>query len=210
VPIGLAELHESDDDVVLSGVTADQLRSLPEYDEDDFGDDHENRVRGVFGEAGIVGAGAFDASRDSDYYSHEHFNDENLYRNRQARESKGSIPVIREELEIGKKKVETGGIRLRSRIVENTVKEDITLREEKVSITRTPVNRDATPEDLATDTLEGTETTEFPIVSKEARVVEEISLSKDVTEHNETIRDTVRNTEVDVDRIDNNDSKSRS
>jgi stress response protein YsnF len=46
------------------------------------------------------------------------------------------------------------------------------------------------------------------VVNKEARVVEEIRLAKEVDEHNETIRDTVRHTEVDVDHIEDNSGKS--
>ena len=47
--------------------------------------------------------------------------------------------------------------------------------------------------------IELTERSEVPVVNKEARVVEEVKISKDVTERNETVRDTVRSTEVDVD-----------
>src|SRR5215212_4753132 len=34
IPIGLAELHKDDDDVILPNVQATQLTSLPEYDKD--------------------------------------------------------------------------------------------------------------------------------------------------------------------------------
>ncbi|MEJ7559544.1 MAG: YsnF/AvaK domain-containing protein [Pedobacter sp.] len=113
------------------------------------------------------------------------------------------IPVIEEELHVGKKEVETGGVRLRSRIVERPVEESIRLREEHVNIERTPVDRLATSADF--DGLEGTveltETAERAVVAKEARVVEEVSLDKEVTEREETISDTVRHTEVDTEEI---------
>src|SRR5438270_11417418 len=35
IPIGLAELSEKGDDVILNNVTVDQLRSLPEYNDDE-------------------------------------------------------------------------------------------------------------------------------------------------------------------------------
>jgi uncharacterized protein (TIGR02271 family) len=115
----------------------------------------------------------------------------------------GTIPVIEEELQVGKKEVETGGVRLRSRIVERPVEESIRLREEHVNIERTPVDRPATAADF--DGLEGTveltEHAERAVVAKEARVVEEVSLDKEVTERNETISDTVRRTEVDAEEI---------
>ncbi len=59
-----------------------------------------------------------------------------------------SVKVIKEDLQVGKRTVETGGARLRSRIVERPVAESVRLREERVRVERTPVNRVATPDDL--------------------------------------------------------------
>ncbi len=113
-----------------------------------------------------------------------------------------TIKVIEENLEVGKRTVETGGVRLRSRIVARPVEESVRLREERVRVTRTPVNRPATAADLNAfqeGEISVTEHAEVPVVSKTANVVEEISVGKEVTERDETIRDTVRNTEVDID-----------
>jgi uncharacterized protein (TIGR02271 family) len=207
VPIGIAQLHDKGDDVVLSGVTADQIRSLPAYDKDTFGSDAENRIRNVFGGAGgaAVAASALTPgtgrNSDDDFYDHDHFNEDNLYRNRNAKaEDATTIPVIEEELQVGKREVEKGGIRLRTRVVESPVSENINLREEKVTVNRTPVDRPANASDLQEGEIEITERAEVPVVSKEARVVEEVSLNKEVTEREETVSDTVRKTEVDVDR----------
>ena len=79
VPIGIAELHESDDDVVLPGITADQLLALPEYNEDRFSTEDETNTRNVFGG---LGAGGLTAAGTEDFYTTPHFNEENLYRNR--------------------------------------------------------------------------------------------------------------------------------
>lgn len=210
LPIGMAQLHKDDDDVLLSGVTAAQLSSLPDYDDDSLSGDFEDKVRSVFGYGGAAAAGtaALSSTRGDDYYNHDHFNEDNLHRNRRGdSDTNTSIPVIQEDVDVSKQTVETGGIRLRSRIVENQVQKDITLREEKVSVSRTPVDRPATSADLREDTLEVTERSEVPLVNKEARVVEEISLNKDVTERDEVIRDTVRSTEVDVDKLDGNTDK---
>ena len=117
-----------------------------------------------------------------------------------------TIKVIEENLEVGKRIVETGGVRLRSRIVAKPVEESIRLREERVSVQRNPVNRPATAADLNAfqdGRIELTEHKEVPVVSKTATVVEEISVGKDVTERDEVIRDTVRKTEVDIDDTTN-------
>jgi len=116
----------------------------------------------------------------------------------------GSLPVIEEELEVGKRVVETGGVRLRSRVIERPVEEHIRLREEHVHVERNPVNRDATAADFNNfkeGTIELTEHAEVPVVGKEARVVEEVRLETEVEERNEVVRDTVRSTEVDVENL---------
>lgn len=121
-------------------------------------------------------------------------------------DTEGTISVIQEDLQIGKRMTETGGVRVRSRIVEKPVEESLRLREERVRIQRTPVDRVATDADM-TAFQEGeismTEHAEVPVVNKEARVVEEISVNREVNERTETVRDTVRNTEVDVDDTTN-------
>ena len=50
--------------------------------------------------------------------------------------------------------------------------------------------------------IEAVERAEEAVVSKQARVVEEVALSKDVDTRTETVRDTVRKTEVEVENED--------
>lgn len=116
-----------------------------------------------------------------------------------------TIQIIEENIQVGKREVETGGVRLRSRIVETPFTENVSLREEHVRVERTKVDRAATNADLTNfqeGTIELTERAEVPVVSKEARIVEEVSLGKDVEHREETISDTVRKTEVDVEQIE--------
>lgn len=120
-------------------------------------------------------------------------------------ESDMTIPVIEEDLTVGKRTVESGGVRVRSRVVEKPVKETLRLREEHIVVDRRPVNREATQADfdnLQEGDIELTERAERAVVGKEARVVEEIAIGKTVTEHEETVSDTVRKTQVDVDQVD--------
>lgn len=331
IPIGLAQLHEDDDDVILPNITVDQLSSLPEYDYDALNPEVERTVYGVF-----AGAGASALEANTSLYDHDYYNENNLYQRRQGSSNariegktvigifengfeaqnaitqlKGSgfdnnridlstrgddnddndhesgitnffsnlfsdhdeasryseiakrgsivtvharsseeamraaqildqygakdfdesynqlgmqdrgnlsgdqtsetrIPIIEEELQVGKKQVETGGARLRSKIVEHPVEESVRLRSERINIERNPVNRPATETDLnrmEDKTIEVSGTQEIPVVNKEARVVEEVSLNKTVEENDETIHDTVRKTKVDVDKL-SDDSKT--
>jgi stress response protein YsnF len=122
------------------------------------------------------------------------------------------LDVIREDIEIGKREVERGGVRLRSRIVEKPVEETVRLREEHVTVNRNPVDRATTDKDFGNfqdRDIEMIERDEVPVVRKESRVVEEVSLNKEVEEREETIRDTVRSTEVDVENINRDKNSDR-
>lgn len=112
-----------------------------------------------------------------------------------------SIPVVEEELNVGKREVETGHVRVRSRIIERPVEQTLRLREERVNVERTPTDRPATESDFATsqDEIEIRTTAEIPVVQKEARVVEEVRLKKDVREREQVVKDKVRRKDVEVD-----------
>lgn len=115
----------------------------------------------------------------------------------------GTIPVVEEHLEVGKRSVETGHVQVKSHVVETPVNESVTLREEHAAIERRPVDRPASEADLANfreETIEVRETAEQAVVNKTARVVEEVVVGKTATSTTQEISDTVRKTVVDVER----------
>ncbi len=117
-----------------------------------------------------------------------------------------AIPVVEEELQVGKRVVQRGGVRVYTHTVDKPVQEQVNLREEHVRVDRRPADRPVTDADRAAlrdQNIEVVETTEEPVVSKTARVVEEVVIGKDVKERTETVRDSVRHTEVDVQPIGN-------
>ena len=111
-----------------------------------------------------------------------------------------TIPVVREELQVGKRLVQRGGVRIVNSVTEQPVSEEIRLREEHVNVERRPADRPATEHDLKAgeEVIEITEMAEEPVVGKRTRVVEEVVVDKDVTERTETIHDTVKRKDVDV------------
>jgi uncharacterized protein (TIGR02271 family) len=118
-----------------------------------------------------------------------------------------TIEVVEEDVHIGKRQVESGGVRVTSHMREVPVEEEVRLREEHVNIERRPVNRPATEADMKNfreGSIEVRETHEEAVVGKEARVVEEIHVSKDVDERTEKVRDTVRRTDVEVEQLGGN------
>ncbi len=123
-----------------------------------------------------------------------------------------NIPVIEEELQVGKRAVKTGGVRVETHIAERPVEETVSLREENVIVERRPVDRAVTDADMSA-VKEGdftvAERAEQAVVGKQARVVEEVVIGKDVTERTETVQDTVRRTDVEVEELSGEQIKNR-
>jgi len=115
-----------------------------------------------------------------------------------------AIPVVQEELKVGKREVQRGGARIYSRVVETPVNESVGLREEHVEVQRRAVDQPINPSDVAAfkeQSIEMRETAEEAVVQKSARIVEEVTIGKQVSERQEQIHDTVRHTEVEVERL---------
>ncbi len=114
----------------------------------------------------------------------------------------GTIRLAEESLAVGKRAVSGGTTRVRRYVVETPVEEQVTLQDERVVIDRRPVTGGQPVAAEFTDkTIEMTETHEEPVVSKTARVTEEVRLHKQATERVETVRDTVRRDEVEVEQV---------
>lgn len=113
-----------------------------------------------------------------------------------------TMPVVEEELRVGKRGVRGGRVRVYREVTEAPAQETIRLRDEAVHVERRPADRPATGEPglFQNETIEMMESREEPVVTKQARVVEEVDVRKDVRERDETIRDTVRRSDVRVER----------
>lgn len=111
------------------------------------------------------------------------------------------IPLGEEQLRVGKRLAQGGRVRVRSYVVETPVEETVTLRDEHVSVERRTVDRAPTQADevlFSERVIEATESDEEAVVSKTAHVTGEVVVSKTADERVETVRDTVRRTEVEV------------
>jgi stress response protein YsnF len=124
---------------------------------------------------------------------------------REQSEETTSAQVIEESLEVGKTKVSTGK-RLATEISEREVQETVNLHEENVEVERTRADRTLKPSEadkaFKETTVEVTAYSEKPVVSKEARVVEEVALSKNSGEREATVSGTVRRQDVVVEDVD--------
>lgn len=123
------------------------------------------------------------------------------------------IPVVEEELRIGKREVSRGGVRVRSYVVSEPVTEQVRLRDQHVEVERRPVTGASTvrPEEvdrlMQDRTIELAETREEAVVDKQAVVREEVVVHRSADERVETVSDTVRHTEVDIEDIGGRDHR---
>ena len=113
------------------------------------------------------------------------------------------IPLAEEVLTVGTRKVASGTTRIRRYVVETPVEKQVTLvREHVVVERRRPVTDKVTGEMLTELTVEMVETDEVPVVGKTVRLKEEVVVRTERTEYVETVRDTVRQDEVEVEHAD--------
>jgi uncharacterized protein (TIGR02271 family) len=115
------------------------------------------------------------------------------------------MPVVEEDLRVGKREVESGRVRVQRRLLERPVEEQVTLREARAVVERRPADRPAGEADLQAfqeQTIELRETREEAVVEKTTRVVEEVRVGTEVNERTETVRDTVRRSDVEVESVD--------
>jgi stress response protein YsnF len=169
--------YEADSDTTLSGGAQPQTSTLL------AGDSHQSHT--------AYGSGSMQQGE--------------LPNGKQQVRQEGTMDVVQEEIKVGKRTVDRGGVRVIQRVSEKPVRELIRLREERATVDRRAVDRPATAEDLSNfreGTIEVRETTEEPVVAKSARVVEEVRVGKDVQEREQTIEDTVRRKDVDVERME--------
>jgi uncharacterized protein (TIGR02271 family) len=112
-----------------------------------------------------------------------------------------TIRLAEERLAVGKRAVSGGTTRVRRYVVETPVEEQVALQDEKVVVDRRPVTGGQPVAEFTDKTIEMTETNEEAVVSKTARVTEEVSLRKQATDRVETVKDTVRREEVEIEQV---------
>lgn len=113
------------------------------------------------------------------------------------------LEVIEENMEVGKEQVERGRMRIYNVVTEREVSQNVPLRDETLRVQRRPVNRsiEIDPEIFKPRSFEMVETDEIAKVKKTARVVEEVSLDKEVGQKMETIKQTLRRQDVQVEEV---------
>jgi uncharacterized protein (TIGR02271 family) len=113
------------------------------------------------------------------------------------------LRLAEEQLEVGKKLVEQGTTRIRRFVTEKPVEASVTLHEEHAQVVRRAITDPSYVQDIdwSDTTVEVLETAEQAVVSKSSHIAEEVVVGKTGSDRVETVHDTVRRQQVEVERL---------
>lgn len=122
----------------------------------------------------------------------------------EMREDALRVPIVKESLTAEKRTEQAGEVRVKKDVVEERESLQVPVTREEVTINRVAVDRAVSgDEGITTDgqTIRVPVTAEKVTVGKEARVVEELEISKRSVTEQEQVEGTVRREEVHVDEL---------
>jgi stress response protein YsnF len=116
------------------------------------------------------------------------------------------LDVVEQKVNIGKREVARGGVRIRTFVAERPVHEEVQLRDERIDVTRErvdePISQGSADSTFTEDEFVVTARGEEAVVGKETRVVERVHVGKTVDTRTESIDETERRRDVEVERLD--------
>lgn len=111
------------------------------------------------------------------------------------------MQLSEESLQVGKREVAAGQVRLRKVVKTERQEVPVDLRREEIQVERVPAQGDTVPENAFSEQeVTMTATREEPVVAKEAHVTDEVRIGKDVQTEQQTVSGETRHEEVDVQR----------
>ena len=217
VPIGYARLDRSGDRVMVDNIASSDLRTMPAYDQSPVTRDYENTLRDRFmGGAAATGAaatgaaamgtGAASTSHDTDFYTHDSFDDNRFYgRQTGTNANEQRLTLSEEELAVGKREVQAGAVEVNKRVETEHVRESVPVTHEEAVVERRPITdpmaaRGATIGEGETIRVPLTE--EEVVAEKRAVAKEELVVRKTEVTETETLEADLRRERAEVHRTD--------
>lgn len=198
VPAQAAEVDERNRRIRLP-FTAEQVKAAPAFDATaDLDNDSESRVTKYYATHGFRGyrydQGASQQTSTAAQAASA--------RSQRQTQDEARVQLKEEEVKVGKREVEYGGVRLRKVVRTEVINQPVELKREEIVIERVP----ATDATARTDANFQEKELYIPlrreeaVVSKEAHVREEVRLGKRKETERQEVRETVRKEDVEIDR----------
>jgi len=201
VPLGVAQIDQRNEKVVLSQVTAEQLVSLPSYQKDRFTRDTETLIRNRMG----IGSAQ---TTDRDFYDNALFDEGRFYgTRREGTEEERRIPLAEEELAVGTRPIQAGEVDIKKTVETQHVQKQVPVTREEVEVERRPVSADhiaqAQPADIGEEEIRVPLTEEEVVVEKRPVVKEELVVKKRATESTRDVEADIKKERIDIDKRGN-------
>ena len=117
----------------------------------------------------------------------------------EKRGNEGEITRSEEELQVGKRDVERGQLKVHKWVETDQVDVPVEVQREKARVYREPVNEPTGERAIGEDSMEVTLREEEPVVQKQAVAKERIGIDKEVETEERTVSDEVRKERIDID-----------
>ncbi|MEO7599157.1 MAG: PRC and DUF2382 domain-containing protein [Opitutus sp.] len=177
--------------------TSDMVKAAPTFDSaHELTEESEASIRRHFGDTGAIGM------EDRPTYNEEYV-DQPRHSSRAKPDDETTLRLKTEELKVGKREVEYGGVRLRKIVRTETVNQPVQLQREEIVIERVPVQGDpvgATDETFTDEEIYIPLRREEAVIEKSVRTTEEIHVGKRRETDQRDISDTVRREDVEIEQ----------
>jgi uncharacterized protein (TIGR02271 family) len=179
--------HVSDDGLTVA-YAKDHVKDSPDIDQEEISQETEAQL------ASFYGLGYSERQSDTGLT-------EGSPRGRAGQRSADADQAMtrsEEEIEVGKRDVESGSARLRKWVETEPVALDVELRHEVARVTREPIDQPVGDHEFGEEQVEVPLHEEKPVVQKQAVAKERVGLQKDVRRETETVQDELRKEHVEV------------
>ena len=196
VPAHQAQVNEESRKIRLP-YTSDMVKAAPTFESaDDITEESEMSIRRHFGDVGSIG------TQDRASYN-EQYVDQPRRSATVTPEDEATLRLKAEELKVGKREVEYGGVRLRKIVRTETVNQPVTLQREEIVVERVPVQGEAvrgTDEKFSDEEIYIPLRREEAVIEKSVRATEEVHVGKRRESDQREISDTVRREDVEIEK----------
>jgi uncharacterized protein (TIGR02271 family) len=192
VPADAAEMNESGKAIRLP-YDEDAIKNAPDFDStSDIDEASETRINEYYRTRGVPAS-----ARGADWAA----TGETEAAPKSGEAEKEKMQLKEEELNVGKRTVESGGVRIRKVVRGETVNQPVELEHEEVEVEKVPASGDR-PADAAfkEDEVFIPLRREVADVSKNAKVAEEVRVGKKSESERQNISETLRKEDVEVDK----------
>lgn len=202
IPVGATRIDEKDD-IVHVALTADDLRSYPDYQGRGVTREYETSLRSRFAGGAPATAAAAAATTDRDFYDNPNYDERGLFGARRARtglvdQGEARMTLAEEQLAVGRRQVQAGEAYLRKTVETEHVQESVPVRREELRVERRPLSADASTEvQIGEDEIRIPLTREEIVVEKRAVPVEEIVIRKEVVTEQRVVEADLRRERLD-------------